>query len=186
MAQQRIFSIGLGASYAGQTLRRTLLDDDGAMVSLHKDLASGFSELGGGEYLLNYADLPDNHVGSLVIHVGALGSATTFASVQVLGVAAVNLNLPQGGVIAGGAIDTVNDKTGYALSALGLAALSASPPAGDPATFAERLMWLVQRQRNAVLTASQLVVQTDAGSVITQQPVSDDGVTQILGPPTTP
>lgn len=184
MAQQKIFSIGLGASYSGQTLRRTLLDEDGAMVSGHKDLTTGFSEVAGGEYVLNYDDLPDDHVGSLVIHVQPLGSATAFTDAhQVLGATAINLNLPQGGVIAGGTVDTVVDKAGYALGALGLAQLSAAPPAGDPTTFAEKLMWLVQRARSAVLTSSALVVKNDNGDVITQQPVSDNGTTQTMGPP---
>lgn len=183
MAQQKIFTIALGASYAGQTLRRTLLDEDGAMVSTHTDLATGFSEVGGGEYLLNYDDIPDDHVGSLVIHIGSLGSATTFASVSVMGTAAVNPTIVQGGEIDGGTITTVSDKTGYALSSAGLDQVSATPPSADPTTFREKLMWDVQRRRSSVLTASAFVTKDDNGNVITEQPVSDNGTSQTMGKP---
>lgn len=178
---QQVFSIGLGPAYAGQTLRRTLLDDDGAMVVGHKDLATGFTELGGGEYVLNYSNLPDGHVGSIVIHIGAIGGAASFAAATVVGTAAVNPNIVEGGEIDGDTITTVSDKTGYALASTGLDQISGTPGSGTG--FREKIMWDVQRRRRAELTKTAFVVKTDAGAVLTTQDVSDDGVTQIMGAP---
>jgi hypothetical protein len=178
-----MFAIGLGASYAGQTLRRTLLDSSGVMVTGQKDLTTGFVEIGGGEYLLNYAALPDDHYGTLVIHIGSVGAATNFADVEVVAMAPIAPNVAQGGEIDGGTIDVVGDKTGYSLTAQGLDQISADPPSGDPTTFREKLMWDVQRRRNSSLTGSSFVTKDDGGGVITTQPVSDDGSTQAMGSP---
>ncbi len=43
--------------------------------------------------------------------------------------------------------------------------------------------WLIQNFRAATLTATTKLVKKEAGTTVTTQTVSDDTVTQTLGPP---
>jgi hypothetical protein len=77
----------------------------------------------------------------------------------------------------------VNDKTGFSLAATGLDAISATTSAGVPATFAAKLMWIVQRfLGKATKNASEIKVYADDGTtLLTTQAISDDGTTETQG-----
>ena len=80
------------------------------------------------------------------------------------------------------------DKTGYKLAADGLDAI-ADPDdltAGSvPATFTQKLRWLIQRFWRADKTPTQITVKSEAGNTITTQAVTDDQAgTETLGTPT--
>lgn len=77
----------------------------------------------------------------------------------------------------------VQDKTGYALSPAGLDAISTAAPAGVATNFREMLVQLWRRFfRKSTLTGTQLKTYADDGAtVLTTQPVSDDGTTQTQG-----
>lgn len=70
------------------------------------------------------------------------------------------------------------------LAADGLDAITATEPTGKPTTFRGWLMWLVQVARCGSQTATTKLVKTEAGATVTTQAVSDNGVTEVLGPPT--
>jgi len=74
-------------------------------------------------------------------------------------------------------------KTGYALAATGLDAISATPSA-TVTTFPQRLMWAIQRFFNSSKTPTVFTTNNDAGVALTTQAVTDDGAgTESLGAP---
>jgi len=78
---------------------------------------------------------------------------------------------------------TTASKTGYALAANGLDAITADEPTSKPTNFREWLMWLVQYKRRGTKSATQIIVKTEAGDVVTTQAISANGNDQTLGPP---
>lgn len=69
------------------------------------------------------------------------------------------------------------------LSATGLDGISAAEPTAKPTTFAGWLMWLVQRQRRATKSATDIVVKTEAGATVTTQAITVSGSDETLGAP---
>lgn len=119
---------------------------------------------------------PDN--AGIAVAAGAAASADARAAdLQARTVAAL-----VGGRVPANA-QVVGDKAGFSLASGGLDAISAPEPTGKPTTFVGWLMWLVQGQRRATMTSTQRKVLTEAGAVVTTQPVSDDGATQALDAP---
>lgn len=78
---------------------------------------------------------------------------------------------------------SVDDKTGYSLSATGLDLIADAEPVGKPTNWIGWMRWLIQRYRSASMTNSSLQVKKEDGTVATTQTLSDDGVTQEVGPP---
>lgn len=77
-------------------------------------------------------------------------------------------------------------KTGYSLAATGLDAI-ADPddltPGTVPATFTQKLRWLIQRFWKADKSASAIAVKNEAGQTITSQATTSSGNDQTLGAP---
>lgn len=69
MAYRRCISIALGGSQIGLTLSAQLIDTAGANVG--SLITTGFSEIGVGNYLLDYASFPDGHRGAIKFLTGA-------------------------------------------------------------------------------------------------------------------
>ena len=116
------------------------------------------------------------------------GSAATAAAAAASADArAADLQARTVAALVGGRVpanaQVVGDKAGFSLASGGLDAISAPEPTGKPTTFVGWLMWLVQGQRRATMTSTQRKVLTEAGAVVTTQPVSDDGATQALDAP---
>lgn len=77
------------------------------------------------------------------------------------------------------------------LTATGLDAITLTEPTGVPTTFVGWFMWLVRRFAPKAPSGSvtmpksgngNMVVKGSTGAAITTQPVTDDSVTQTLGP----
>jgi hypothetical protein len=73
--------ISLGAGGTGLTLRGSLVELDGTIDSVYRDLAT-FLEIGGGFYLFETNADPD-YRGALVVHTGDVGVAADFSAVTV-------------------------------------------------------------------------------------------------------
>jgi hypothetical protein len=101
----------------------------------------------------------------------AVSSRSTFAGGAVAGVTAPVT------------VGSVQDKAGYALAPTGLDAIPIAAPAGVAGTFREMMVALHRRFfAKSTLTATQLQTYADDGvTVLTTQPVSDDGTTQTQG-----
>jgi hypothetical protein len=84
--------------------------------------------------------------------------------------------------ITAGKVD-VNDKTGFKLAADGLDSVATTAPTGVAANFREMMVQLWRRFfKKATLTATQEKTYADDGTtVVTTQPVSNDGTTQTQG-----
>jgi len=138
---------------------------------------------------------------ALAGHAGAGTAGKALADVLVdtaeigtAGAGLTNINLPDQtmnitGNITGnlsgsvGSVTTVSDKTGYALAADGLDAISTTAPAGAASNFREMMVQTWRRFfKKATMTSSELKTWDDAGtSVVTTQALSDDGTTQTQG-----
>ena len=103
-----------------------------------------------------------NVVGSVASVTGAVGSVT-------------------GNV--GGSVNSVTNKTGYALGATGLDAITITDPAGVASTFPMMVVQLWRRFfKKSTLTSTQLKTYADNGTTVaTTQTVADDGTTQTQG-----
>lgn len=76
----------LGSSQTGlsSTLRAALMDTTGTIHATHRDISTGFVEVGGGNYSWVYALTPDSYRGAAVFYTGTLGGAATdFSGVTV-------------------------------------------------------------------------------------------------------
>ena len=80
MSYTRTFDIHLGAAYAGLTLAAQLIDTAGDDVG--SEIASGFVEINGGDYLLT-ATIATNHRGGIVVYESGAPSV-------ILAVGAIN------------------------------------------------------------------------------------------------
>lgn len=92
--------------------------------------------------------------------------------------AAILLDTGTDGVVVAGA-----SKTGYALAATGLDAITATAPATVASTFPQMVVQLWRRFfKKATMTATQVKTYADDGAtVVTTQTVSDDSTTQTQG-----
>lgn len=78
------------AGTAGLSLRAALVDDANAIHATHRDITTGFLDVGAGLYRWTYASHPDGFGGLVVFYTGTLGGgATTFAGVTVKAIAEV-------------------------------------------------------------------------------------------------
>lgn len=90
MAYSAAFSLGLGTSQTGLALRATLTNSAGTPDASLRDIATGFTEFGAGNYQWYYSSVPDSQQGAVVFHVGDIGVAADFSGVTVKAAAAIN------------------------------------------------------------------------------------------------
>jgi len=79
MAYSLTFSIGLGSSNTGLTLKAQLVDQTGANVGA--SITSGFTEIGRGFYLWYSASIPNDHLGGVVFRNNADDTILSFVSI---------------------------------------------------------------------------------------------------------
>jgi hypothetical protein len=77
------FNLNLGSSQTGLTLKAALMDTAGTIHATIRDIATGFVEVGAGNYLWSYTLIPDGYRGCVVFYTGVLGVAANFAGVVV-------------------------------------------------------------------------------------------------------
>jgi hypothetical protein len=70
MAYTLDFSINLGASQTGLTLKAQLVNTSGADVG--SEISAGFTEIGFGQYLAHLTAIPDGHRGGVKFYTGTL------------------------------------------------------------------------------------------------------------------
>jgi len=81
MAYTLDFSLALGGGQTGLTLAAQLVDTAGSDVG--SEVTTGFTEIGEGFYLWNYAAIPDDHRGGVKFYQGGVpGTILAFASVN--------------------------------------------------------------------------------------------------------
>ena len=90
MAYARSFGVALGSSQTSLTLLATLIDQAGTLDGTIKDVTSGFTEIGVGNYQWYYATIPDAFRGLAVFHVGTIGAGSDFTGVTVKAVDQIN------------------------------------------------------------------------------------------------
>jgi hypothetical protein len=66
----------------------------------------------------------------------------------------------------------------------GLDLLVATPTAGAPTTFRQKLLWLCHRFLRAEMSSTQLIVKDSGGTTLTTQALTDNGSLQTMGYPT--
>lgn len=75
------FSLALGGSKAGLTMAAQLVNTSGGNVG--SEVTSGFTEIGEGYYLWNYASIPDNHRGGVKLYENGIpGTILAFAALN--------------------------------------------------------------------------------------------------------
>jgi hypothetical protein len=97
------FALALGTSQTGLTLKAALVGTDGVIDAAKRDIATGFTEHGLGNYQWVYGGFADGFRGSVVFYVGTLGAATDFSGVAVKASAAAGLvpaEIAESGAIA--------------------------------------------------------------------------------------
>lgn len=126
------FSLALGSSKTGLTMACQLVDTSGANVG--SEVTTGFTEIGQGYYLWNYASIPDAHRGGVKFYEdGVAGTILAFAAINPeeaeytdASVQTVDTN-----------VDSILDDTGSAGVVLANGALSAAKIGGDAITSAK-------------------------------------------------
>jgi hypothetical protein len=83
-------SLNLGSSQTGLVLKASLYDFTGALVAGQKDIATGFSEQGKGNYLWHYANFPDGFRGGIGFYVGTIGGGNDFSAVDLKATTTIN------------------------------------------------------------------------------------------------
>ena len=164
MAYTLSFSLDLGASKAGLVLKAQLVDTAGANVGAA--ITTGFVEIGNGSYLWTCAAIPDGHRGGVKFLKNADSSLLAFAAVN-----------PE-------EAENVNAKTTAAkLAADGLDAIPITAPTGAATTFRQMIVAIWRRFfKRATMTSTEIKTYADDGAtVITTQPITDDGTTQTQG-----
>jgi hypothetical protein len=144
--------------------------------------ATGFGDVGGGSYVWegSAADAFDGVIVFTNISTGATYGARNASQYKYDGPAPVNLVQVAGmtataaapvafpaavgtSTYSGGAVSTVTDKAGYALSATGLDAVGSAPQIGAPTTLVGKLMWLAYR-----MGLGTVIKDTAAGTIVTK------------------
>jgi hypothetical protein len=83
MAYTIDISLALGTSKAGLLLAATLVDSDAVDIAGHVDIASGFHEIGNGNYLWHYESFPNGFRGGIKFYEdGVPGTSLAFLSIN--------------------------------------------------------------------------------------------------------
>ena len=92
MPYETTFALALGTGQTGleATLRAALIDDDGTIHATIRDISTGFTEIGVGNYHWNYTAFPVGYRGSAVFYVGTVGAGSDFTGVTVKSISAIN------------------------------------------------------------------------------------------------
>lgn len=140
MAYSLCIGLALGSSQTGLTLKAQLIDTVGASVG--SEITAGFTEIGVGNYIWNYASFPDGHRGAVKFYTTGpvykaicainpeeaentdvkTSTRSTYAGADSAGVTTLLSRIASALTITGGKVD-VNDKTGFALSVAGIQAI---------------------------------------------------------------
>ena len=112
MAYQLAFSLSLGPGQTGLTLAAQLLDESGSDVG--SEVATGFTEIGLGFYLWNYASIPDGHRGAVKFYEdGSPASPLLVVSINPEEAERLDADISSvGGVGAGAVSHTVTVQVG--------------------------------------------------------------------------
>ncbi len=80
MAYTLDINLNLGAANTGLTLEALLVNTAGASVG--SAVTTGFTEIGGGNYLWHYAAWPDGHRGGVIFRLSPAGAVKAFVSIN--------------------------------------------------------------------------------------------------------
>ncbi|HEX4124500.1 MAG TPA: hypothetical protein VHY37_07215 [Tepidisphaeraceae bacterium] len=99
-------NISLGLGSTGLSLKAAIYTASSGLAFTTKDIATGFTELGDGNYVWYYAAMPDSFVGFVQFYTGTIGSASNFDGVTLegpsLGLTAQDEAFARYGTVPGG------------------------------------------------------------------------------------